>query len=70
MSNSFYAYDAGTGKGYAEHELADRFDQMLDEFYGDIEIAGMPFDASQALKELDPAAYRRAYLDWIDGENR
>ena len=68
MSNNFYAYDADTGKGYAEHELADRFDEVLDECCGEVSVAGMTFDASRALKELDPIAYRCAYLDWLDGE--
>ena len=58
MSDSFDAYDIETGKGHYEFELTGRFDETLDDCYGDIDIAGMPFDASRAFKELDPIAYR------------
>ena len=36
----------------------DEYDEMLDEIYGDVEICGMNYSSSQALKELDPIAYR------------
>ena len=36
----------------------DEYDEMLDEIYGDVEICGMNYSSSQALKLLDPIAYR------------
>lgn len=39
---------------------------MLDECYGDVEIAGMTFSTSRALKELDPTAFRCGESDYID----
>ena len=36
----------------------DEYDEMLDDVYGDVEICGMNYSSSQALKELDPIAYR------------
>ena len=35
----------------------DEYDEMLDDVYGDVEICGMNYSSSQALKELDPVAY-------------
>lgn len=39
---------------------------MLDDCYGDVEIAGMTFSTSRALKELDPTAFRCGESDYID----
>ena len=39
---------------------------MLDECYGECEIAGMKFTTSRALKELDPTAFRCGEADYID----
>ena len=36
----------------------DEYDEMLDDVYGDVEICGMNYSSSQALKLLDPIAYR------------
>ena len=42
-----------------EYSCTDgEYDEMLDEIYGDVEICGMNYSSSQALKELDPIAYR------------
>ena len=42
----------------------DEYDEMLDEIYGDVEICGASYSSSQALKELDPVAYRCAKNDY------
>ena len=42
----------------------DEYDEMLDEIYGDVEICGMSYSSSQALKELDPIAYCCAKNDF------
>jgi peptidoglycan hydrolase CwlO-like protein len=39
---------------------------MLDDCYGEVEIAGISFSTSRALKELDPTAYRCGECDYID----
>ena len=39
---------------------------MLDECYGTISVAGMEYDTSRALYELDPIAYRVGFNDWLD----
>ena len=42
----------------------DEYDEMLDEIYGDVEICGMIYSSSRALKLLDPVAYRCAKNDF------
>ena len=42
----------------------DEYEQMLDDVYGDVEICGMNYSSSQALKLLDPVAYRCAKNDF------
>ena len=42
------------------------YDEMLDDCYGEIEICGMSYLASYALKEVDPTAYRCGYNDYVN----
>ena len=42
----------------------DEYDQMLDDVYGNVEICGMIYSSSRALKLLDPVAYRCAKNDF------
>lgn len=58
--------------GYRLEEL-ERYDQMLDECYPDVEICGMTYAPSRALRLVDPIAYRCGLGDWLsflesDGE--
>jgi hypothetical protein len=36
----------------------DQFNEWLDEIYGTINIGGLEYSTSQALKAVDPIAYR------------
>ena len=40
------------------------YDEMLDDVYGDVEICEMNYSSSQALKLLDPTAYRCGKADY------
>ena len=42
----------------------DEYDEMLDDVYGDVEICGMIYSSSRALKLLDSVAYRCAKNDF------
>lgn len=42
------------------------YDEMLDELYPTMDIAGIEFEPSRVLKELDPIAYRCGFNDWLD----
>lgn len=51
------------------YEAHQRYDEMLDEIYGDIELCGQyHYSHSRALKELDPIAYDVGFNDWCDSE--
>ncbi len=43
----------------------NRFDDMLDES-GPVVIAGLEFNPSAILKEMDPIAYRTSFNDYMD----
>ena len=40
------------------------YDAELDELYDEVNICGYTYDASYALKEIDPTAYRCGLADW------
>lgn len=65
---AFDYWDIATGEGLTDHELHERFDDMLDDVYGDVEIAGMTYPASRTLLRVDPIAYRVSFNDWLDSE--
>lgn len=51
-----------------EVEISDeQYDEMLDDIYGEVQIAGMSYSTSYALKELDPTAYRCGKSDFESG---
>lgn len=47
-------------------DTEELYANMLDDVYGEVEIAGMSFQTSRALKELDPTAFRCGMVDYID----
>lgn len=47
-------------------DYTDQYEEMLDEIYGDVDIAGYTYGTSYALKELDLTAYRCGLLDYVD----
>ena len=51
-----------------ERDAIQAYEDMLDECYGTVEIAGFTFDTARALRELDPIAYRCGFNDWCDAE--
>lgn len=55
-------------KFWREHELEDRFDEMLDECHEEVDICGLYYAPSFALYNVDPIAYRQEYLGWLDSE--
>ena len=51
-----------------EYELQAQYDELLDDVYGDVSIAGYSYNTSRTLYEIDPTAYRTGFLDWLDSE--
>lgn len=52
-----------------ETEALEQYDVMRDEIYGTFTVAGINFEASRILKEVDPIAYKVYFTDWCDEEN-
>jgi hypothetical protein len=50
---------------YGSHELHDMYDEMLDDCYPQVNICGYEYQNSQALKAVDPIAYRVGFSDWL-----
>lgn len=65
---AFDYWDIATGEGLTNHELHERFDAWLDEAWPEVAIAGYGYSVSNALKSVDPIAYRVDFNDWLDSE--
>lgn len=66
-------WDENTQQWIDDNELTDddlekRYDEFLDDVYGSVEIMGMDFDTSCAIKELDEITYHQGFNDWLDSE--
>lgn len=69
MSEDEYSYfNKETHEPIGEIELHEVFDDYLDEAHGTTKIAGMTYDTSNALKQVDPVAYEQEYDGWLDSE--
>lgn len=55
-------------KPLTDQELDELYRDDLDEVYGAVKIAGLVYDTSHALKEIDPTAYRCGFSDWLDAQ--
>jgi hypothetical protein len=51
---------------YDEADLTQKYDDMLDEAYGMIEVGALSWDTHRVLREMDPTAYRCGEVDYID----
>ena len=50
----------------SEYEFEQAYEEMLDDVYGTVEVAGMTYDTSVLLKNADPVAYRVGMADYAD----
>jgi hypothetical protein len=48
----------------SEREAYERYDDMLDDCYGDIKILGLAYRHSDVLKDFDAIAYRCGFNDY------
>ncbi len=46
--------------------VMEEFNFWFDDQYGDIQIAGINFSASDILKEMDPIAYQEEFNTYLD----
>lgn len=49
-------------------EAMESFDDSINESWGEVRLAGLTFQPSEILRELDPIAYRTYLLDYLDSE--
>lgn len=55
---------------YFEYSCSDdEYDQFLDDVYGDVQVCSFEYSTSQALKLLDPIAYRCGKSDYESNYN-
>lgn len=50
-----------------ERDALERYDESLNEL-GEVTIGGLQYEQAEALKRVDPIAYRCGFNDWADGE--
>lgn len=51
-----------------DYMLEQRFNDMLDDCYGTVKIAGLEYSTSDALARIDPIAYRCGLADFTSSE--
>lgn len=49
-----------------ETEAYDRYNDWLDEAYGDVVLGHLSYTASDVLRSTDPTAYRVGFADYVD----
>lgn len=49
-------------------ETVEAYDNMLDEVYENVQLAGLGWSPAFALEKLDPLAYKMGWQDWCDAE--
>ena len=64
-----YASAIYPGITYNEYELESMFDDYLNEVEGVVTLLGSyEYNASEAIKRIDPILYRETYFGWLDAE--
>lgn len=56
--------DTNPNTGLTDYELEQAYDEMLDETYGLVTVAGYQYETSRLLKEVDPIAYSVGLSDY------
>ena len=51
-------------KTITQYDLEQMYAEMLDDCYGVVEIAGITYDTSRALRDTDPIAYQVGMHDY------
>ena len=61
---SDYHFHDEDGSTFSEYDLEEQYAEMLDDVYGVANIAGYEYETSDALKALDPIAFRVGFADY------
>ena len=57
-----------TGEDYTDSQMEDIFQEWLDDFHGEVDIAGYSMSPGRILREVDYTAFREEFNNWIDNE--
>lgn len=52
------------GQFWSDAEARDECEAELTDLYGTVAVCGFDYDAGAALRQLDPVAFRSAFVDW------
>ncbi len=52
-----------------EYAAVESYNELLDDAYPEVRIAGVTFEPHRVVEELDPIAWREGFLNWLDAEN-
>lgn len=52
----------------SDYDLHKQYDESLDE-EGPVTVAGLKYEPSDILKNVDEVAYRTGFNDWLDGQD-
>lgn len=63
---SYTAYRNEDGELFTEDQVEDMFDDMLNDCYPTVDIAGYEYSPATALERVDPIAYRSEFLNYVD----
>ena len=63
-------YKTADGNKVTDWELEKQYENMLDENFPAVTIQGKTFYQGDALKKLDPTAFRGAFLDYVDAREK
>lgn len=55
-------------KAISDNDLHLAYDEFLDETSGSVVIGNLEYSASEALRSVDPIAYRCGFADWLDAQ--
>lgn len=49
---------------YDDDNIEELYSEFLDEAHGSVSVAGLEYETSDVLKEVDPTAFRCGCVDW------
>lgn len=61
-------YKDQEGNEVTDDQLHDHYDEMLDDAFGMLDVAGIEMHTSTVLYRVDPIAYRVGFSEWLDSE--
>lgn len=67
---SWAEYVGRDGRLWSDYALRNKFERELTGMYGTVTVCGFEREAGAALRALDPVAFGRGVVDWLDARER